>query len=594
MEIGTPKQTLSHYWQELRRYPWLWAPLLVLLPLGVFLINFAQPYVVAKVIDRLSHETIPGDRLWDELGGWIILFILSVATGELVVWRIIVGLGWLLEKRVVFHLYQRCFDRLVRQSANFHANRMGGSLVSQTNKFTGSYIQLANVLLFQILPLLSALVFTFVILTPLVPFFAIGLAVLCAIFMLISVFSFRRVRHLNQAETIANNNLSARIADMVTNILAVKSFGREAEEQAEFTAANHEAQSKTQQIIRAVLLRDLSFGGVLVTASIFMLLVLVEGPSHFGMTIGTLVLVASYSFAIFNRLWSFNNILRDINRAFGNAAPMTALLNVPIEVADPPNPQHLEVKKGEISFKNVTFSHPDAKGSDNELFKNFSLKINAGEKVGLVGHSGSGKTTLTKILLRFADIDSGKITIDGQDIAKIYQTELRSAIAYVPQEPLLFHRSIRENVLYGKPNATEKELEVAIRRAHAYEFVQSLPEGLDTIVGERGVKLSGGQRQRIAIARALLKAAPILLLDEATSALDSESEKLIQNALWELMVGRTAIVIAHRLSTIQQMDQIVVMERGKIREQGPHNALIEQNGIYAKLWKHQSNSLIES
>jgi ATP-binding cassette subfamily B protein len=210
-----------------------------------------------------------------------------------------------------------------------------------------------------------------------------------------------------------------------------------------------------------------------------------------------------------------------------------------------------------------------------------------------VGHSGSGKTTLTKLLLRFSDVDGGTISIDGQDISHIKQEDLRSHIAYVPQEPVLFHRSLAENIAYGKPDATKDEIREAARKAHADEFIQKLPKGYDTLVGERGVKLSGGQRQRIALARAILKDAPILVLDEATSALDSESEKLIQDALKKFMKGRTTIVIAHRLSTIQSMDRIAVLKDGSIAEQGSHRELLANKHTYAELWKHQSGGFLE-
>jgi ATP-binding cassette subfamily B protein len=221
------------------------------------------------------------------------------------------------------------------------------------------------------------------------------------------------------------------------------------------------------------------------------------------------------------------------------------------------------------------------------------LKIKAGEKVGLVGHSGSGKTTLTRILLRFSDIQKGTIAIDGQDITHITQDDLRRHIAYVPQEPILFHRSLAENIGYGQANASQAEIKAVAKLAHADEFIASLPEKYKTLVGERGVKLSGGQRQRVAIARAMLKNAPILVLDEATAALDSESEALIQDALWKLMEGRTAIVVAHRLSTIQKMDRIIVMDDGKVIEQGTHKELLRLNGQYAKLWQRQSGGFIE-
>jgi ATP-binding cassette subfamily B protein len=240
----------------------------------------------------------------------------------------------------------------------------------------------------------------------------------------------------------------------------------------------------------------------------------------------------------------------------------------------------------------VQFSYPDDTTAKS-VFSALNLNIEAHQKIGLVGPSGGGKSTLTRLLLRFEDIQSGSITIDGQTIAAVTQSSLRQAISYVPQEPLLFHRSIGDNIAYGKPGASDNEVREAAHKAHALEFIEALPQGFNTIVGERGVKLSGGQRQRVAIARAILKDSPLLVLDEATSALDSESEAAIQSALQELMAGRTTLVIAHRLSTIQRLDRIVVLENGTVIEDGSHAALLAQKGLYSRLWQHQSGGFIE-
>lgn len=592
MQLGAAKQTLSQYWQEVRHYPLLWIPLVVLVPTGVFLINYAQPYIVAEAIDRLSTETVPVDQVWAVFGSLIVMFILAAVIGEVIVWRLIVWLIWNLEKRIVFKLYQRSFSHLSAQSTHFHASRMSGSLVSQVNKYTSSYVRLADTFIFNILPLASALAFTFILLVPRAPaLFTAGLAILCIAFMGIALMSFKKIRHLNEREAEANNRLSGLLSDMVTNIIAVKSFGQEREEVDRFQAANATAQSRTHDVIKAVIIRDIRFGSVLVMISIFMFVTLVYGPAAFGISIGTLVLMSTYSFAIFNRLWNFNGILRDVNRALGDAATMTAVVDTDIDVKDPVEPKPLIITKGEVVFDDISFAHPDDK--KDVLFSKLSLHIKPGEKIGLVGHSGSGKTTLTKLLLRFMDTDTGQITIDGQDIKHVAQADLRQQVAYVPQEPLLFHRTLGENIAYAKPSASLDEIRAAADKANALDFIDRLPHGLNTMVGERGVKLSGGQRQRIAIARAIMKDSPILILDEATSALDSESEKLIQQALEELMKNRTAIVIAHRLSTIQRLDRIVVMEAGRIIEDGSHEQLLSSGGVYAQLWRHQSGGLIE-
>jgi ATP-binding cassette subfamily B protein len=306
--------------------------------------------------------------------------------------------------------------------------------------------------------------------------------------------------------------------------------------------------------------------------------------------VGIIYLCLDYIRTILMRLWDLNGTFRAITRLFGDANDMTEIFMISPEIADSTDAKEFTVTKGDLSFDNVTFTYPEAKEA---LFHNFNLHIEHGQKVGLVGHSGSGKTSITKLTLRFMDIQSGNITIDGHNIADMKQSDLRDAISYVPQEPLLFHRSIAENISYGKHQATLEEIKTAAKKAHAHEFIVDLPEGYDTLVGERGVKLSGGQKQRIAIARTFLKNAPIIVLDEATSALDSESEVLIQDALLRLMEGKTAIVIAHRLSTIQRMDSVIVLAHGSIAEQGTHEALLSNKGIYADLWKHQSGGFIK-
>jgi ATP-binding cassette subfamily B protein len=308
-------------------------------------------------------------------------------------------------------------------------------------------------------------------------------------------------------------------------------------------------------------------------------------------TTAAIFLTFNYFANITMILWEFNRIYRELENSIADAAQFTQLLLTPNQLKEVANPTALRVTRGEVEFRHIDFNY---KGDQKQLlFSDLNLRIQPGEKVALVGRSGGGKTTATKLLLRFVDVTNGELLIDGQNIAAVSLKDLRSSIAYVPQEPAMFHRSIRENIRYGRLDASDSEVVEAAKKAHALEFIERLPNGFETLVGERGVKLSGGQRQRIAIARAIIKDAPILVLDEATSALDSESEKLIQAALWELMKERTAIVIAHRLSTIQKMDRIIVLDRGKIAEQGTHKQLLDHKGIYAKLWAHQSGGFIE-
>ncbi len=302
-------------------------------------------------------------------------------------------------------------------------------------------------------------------------------------------------------------------------------------------------------------------------------------------TVGDVVLLQSYLFRMFDKLWNTGRNIRNIYEALADGNEMTEMMLQPHEIEDRPDAAELTVAPGGIEFRNVTFGYYESLA----VLKKFNLVIKPGEKVALIGPSGGGKSTIVKLLLRFHDIHKGEILIDGQNIAEVTQDSLRRQLAMVPQDPILFHRSLMENIRYARPGASDKEVIRAAKLSHAHEFITSFPDGYKTLVGERGIKLSGGERQRVAIARAILKDAPILILDEATSSLDSESESLIQDALQNLMRDRTAIVVAHRLSTIMQMDRIVVISSGKITEEGRHADLLKvRKGTYQKLWNIQA------
>lgn len=586
------KQTLKIFWNTVRNYKRFFIPVMILQPMAIFLGGYAGTLIISLVVNKLTTETIPSDQLINVFWPYIAAFVGAMAVSEIILWRLVMFLQWTMSDRVVYELNRMVFNTLSEQSMEFHTSRFGGSLVSQANKFTSAFARLSDLILFNIAPLIYAFVFTFVILVPLLPWFAFALAIFAVLFLTVAWFSFSSIRNLNVKEAEAQNKVSGQIADSITNIMAVKSFSRERLERQRFEEFAGESRKAGFAIRDAVTKRDFMFGAIITAIMSTAFITLVFGNVWFGVAIGTLLLAVNYSMQILGNLWGFNGMLRQLNRIFGDARDMSTILTTTQSVVDLPGAKDIVADNGEIAFDEVTFRHADAK-DDDAIFKDFTLTIKPGQRVGLVGRSGSGKTTLTKLLLRFADIQKGSISIDGQSIAEITQTSLREAIAYVPQEPMLFHRSLRENIMYGKPDATQEEVEAAASRANALEFIHKLPEGFDTLVGERGVKLSGGQRQRIAIARAILKDAPILVLDEATSALDSESEKLIQDALEELMKNRTSIVIAHRLSTISKLDRIIVMEDGAIIEDGTHDELLTTKGQYARLWMHQSGGFIE-
>jgi ATP-binding cassette subfamily B protein len=486
-------------------------------------------------------------------------------------------------------LYRRIFSHLNNQSLTFHADRFGGALVSQTTKLIGAFERFWDTVLFQVIPTIASLIAAVIILSFVFWQYALVLFILAIAFGVAVFFGNKFLAVRNKEEAQASTATNAYVADAVTNIMTIKSHGREEEELEALTERTTTWREKSLSTMRGFLGISSVYSTLNAALNILALVAAVWASEHHIISIGIVYLSITYTFTVARQLWDMNSIMRNYNRIMGDAHDMTEILQREPDVKDL-STKKLSVKNGRIEFNAIGFTHTD---NNDALFDNFSLTIAPGERVGLVGHSGSGKTSLTKLLLRFSDLEKGSISIDGQDIKEVTQKSLRENIAYVPQEPMLFHRSLYDNIAYGKPNATEQEVRDAAEKANALEFIESLPEKFETLVGERGVKLSGGQRQRIAIARAILKDAPILVLDEATSALDSESEKLIQEALGKLMKNRTSIVIAHRLSTISKLDRILVLENGVVEEEGSHETLLKKKGTYAKLWAHQSGGFIE-
>jgi ATP-binding cassette subfamily B protein len=571
-----------HYW---RRWP--------LLAIGSFLFSLILafeativPLFVALVLGRyIATHTI-------DVG-------LMVAVGFFQLVMLLLGYifdKWALQMlhlNVEKALYEDCFEYLVYQDYAFFANRFSGSLVTQASRLVKSYTVFTDTIFFDLLPQLVSVLIALGIMIYYSP--PIGLAVLVVWLIsmyAVAVFALRRLS-MRRAAVRKESEQVGELADTITNALTVKTFAAEKREIQRYSRINglraslfirswHRAVRNGWiiQTVCAVLQMIVFIGGILAVA-------------HHTLGIATFLLFQIYIFRIIYNISNSSFIARQLEVIAGDGEEMIQLLEQPPLVQDRPHAAQLHVRHGGIVFQDMSFHYTDSDGSALPLFDNFNLEIKSGQKVGLVGPSGGGKTTITRLLLRFMDIQAGEITIDGQNIRDVAQQQLRQSIAYVPQEPLLFHRSIKENISYGKPSATDAEIIAVAKKAFADEFIQELTHGYDTLVGERGVKLSGGQRQRIAIARAMLTDAPILILDEATSALDSESEKLIQKALWRLMKDKTAVVIAHRLSTIQRMDRIIVLDKGAVVEDGSHATLLEEDALYARLWSHQSGGFLE-
>ncbi|MFK0211859.1 MULTISPECIES: ABC transporter ATP-binding protein [unclassified Streptomyces] len=583
---GSVLLALRFYARELLRLRRLAAPALLLPALGNVAINYAAPLVVAKLVGR-----IVGDGTGGGLGPllpYVLAFAVVLLLGE-ALWR--VGLHCLnrVDARGIEHLYVIGMDELFAKDAAFFHDNFAGSLTKRVLSFAARFEEFVDTLTFSVMGSLVPLLFASVVLWQYDPLLVAGLLFLITVTGVGVAPLIRRRQALVARREQAIARVSGHVADSLTNMDTVRSFGAERREAAEHRSRVAES--------RRLTLRSWDYGNLridtlvapmsVLTNVLGLVLAVTLGGGEHGVEA---VIVAFTYYANATRImFEFNQIYRRLESSMTEAGQFTELLLERPTVLDPEDPESLRAESAEVRFEKVTFAHAGAK----PLFEGLDLDVPSGAKVGFVGRSGGGKTTLTRLLLRMTDIDGGRITIGGQDIGRLRQTDLRGMIAYVPQDPAMFHRTLRENIAFARPDATEAEIRRAAEAAHVTEFADALPDGFDTMVGERGVKLSGGQRQRVALARAILRDAPILLLDEATSALDSESEILVQDALWRLMDGRTALVVAHRLSTVATMDRLVVLDRGRIVEQGTHQELLTAEGAYAKLWQHQSGGFLD-
>ncbi|MEO3782027.1 ABC transporter ATP-binding protein [Actinocorallia sp. B10E7] len=574
---------LRRYLEEMRRQWRVALPALTLPALGNVCLFYLAPLFVAALVGRLAGD---GEGSAGELLPYVLGFGGMLLAGE-VLWRI--GLHFLnrTDARGVERLGVQGMDALLAKDAAFFQDSFAGSLTKRVLGFSGGFEDFTGILVFSIMANVIPVLFASVVLwhyDPLLVLVLVGLIVVTG--LMVTPFIRRRQALVNAREAV-KVRVSGHVADILTNMESVRAFAAEEREAAEYRERLVEQNRLS--------LRSWDYGNLRVDAivapmsvltSVVGLLLAVALRGGLGAE-AIVVTFAYYSNAI-RIMFEFNQVYRRMESTLTEASQFTELLLEPPAVVDPDDPQPLRPADAAVRFEQVRFAH----GGASALFDGLDLDIASGSKIGLVGRSGGGKSTLTRLLLRLMDVDGGRILIGGQDIARVRQRDLRSLIAYVPQEPAMFHRSIRDNIAFARPDATDAEVLRAARAAHVTEFAETLPSGWDTLVGERGVKLSGGQRQRVALARAILRDAPILLLDEATSALDSESEILVQEALWRLMQGRTALVVAHRLSTVVRMDRLVVLDRGRVVEQGSHRELLEARGPYARLWHHQSGGFL--
>lgn len=480
------------------------------------------------------------------------------------------------------------FWKVQRFSADWHANTFAGATVRKVTRGKWAYETITNIILKHFFQLGLTVIGLTLVLWGRFALLGVMFLVSALVYIAISVaISGTYVRRAHIRAAAADSAIGAAIADAISNNPAVKAFGAETREDARFA----EVTARWRDLAKAGwnrghdlwLIQQIIWGCLQV--GILFAIIALAGSGR--ATPGDAAFILTATFRLRGFMGQVGDHIRQLQRASSEFADVVDFSQLPLQVADAPDARPLAQEGGEIVFDRVTFSY---EGAAQPIYKDFSLTIRPGERIGLVGPSGSGKSTFVKLIQRLYDTDAGEIRIDGQPTKRVKQDSLRRAVALVPQDPALFHRSLAENIAYARPGATMEEIANAARRARADDFIARLPEGFGTLVGERGVKLSGGERQRVAIARAFLADAPIVIFDEATSSLDTITEKRIQQAMDELMVGRTTLIVAHRLSTIRDVDRILVFDRGRIVEEGNHDALIDTpNGRYRALYEMQSD-----
>ena len=562
------------------RHPWLFFTIVVcgLIMQATYLV---APLYLREFINILATGT-PTEAAVHSL--FIILTtIVVVWFVDWVAHRIQYVATMYLELRVMKGLYRSSFDYLLGHSYNFFVSQFAGSLTHRLSRFSKVYEMLFDALINNFAPTLLFIGGAIVILFIRNHTLGTILAVWAVLFFSFQVYVARMRQPIRTARAAAESRITGNLADAISNQSTVTLFSGGKHEAMRFFATVQEWAALAKRAWLADAWIWMGIGLLMIAVQTALLYVGIELWQQGLFTAGDFILIQAYLITAFQRLEKINRDLRRVHDAYSDAQEMIDILDTPHEVQDIEGAKPLSVSSGQIEFKDVSFYYH----ADHNIFDHFNLPIRPGEKVALVGKSGAGKSTIIKLILRLFDVKNGSIEIDEQNIAAVMQESLRDSIAFVPQEPILFHRTLMENIRYGRRDATDEEVVEASKGARCHEFIESLPHQYGTYVGERGIKLSGGERQRVAIARAILKNAPILILDEATSSLDSTSELLIQDALSELMQGKTVIVIAHRLSTVMKMDRIVVLEKGKIIEEGMHKELLNKQGRYAELWNHQ-------
>lgn len=580
------KKTLKFFLGHTKRYKWLVFVVLLFIVIAV-LSDMAVPFLYKNFFNTLVSE---GDKsiLYKTLFT-IIIYIVGLNLIGWVSWRTSGFIGNYFQPKTEANIYNECFEYLHGHSYSFFNDNFTGALVKKINRIAHSFEGMTDKIFWDFIPLILRVITVIVVLFFIHTTLGVSILVWTIIFIginyLLSLYKLKFDLKKSEADT----KITALLADTITNSINIKLFSSFAFEKDRFSEATDSWFKKAKKTFDIDSIINAGQTLLMIALNFLILYFAVKLWQKNLLTIGDFALIQAYLMELFGQLWNFGRLIRHMYVDLADAEEMTIILNTPYEIKDRAGASELIVSKGKVEFKNVQFAYEE----NNEIIRDLSFVANPTEKIALIGPSGGGKSTVVRLLLRLHDIKKGQILIDDQNIEGVTQNSLRNNIALVPQDPILFHRTLMENIRYGRKEATDEEVISSAEMAHAHEFISRFKNGYQSYVGERGIKLSGGERQRIAIARAILSNAKILILDEATSQLDSESEMLIKRALKNLMKNKTAFVIAHRLSTIMQMDRIFVIQGGKIVEEGNHKNLIDkEGGLYKKLWDLQMRGFL--
>lgn len=576
----TARQVWSYIIQAVRPFP---ISLFIMIWVGVFWAAdlSTRPYLLKIILNRLADQS-HGDvfaALALPIAAYLAMFFVLSTSYRLY--------GYFVEIKMIPRLRQRIANQalslLLDKSHSYYQNTFSGSLANKVNDLTNAIPELVQIIIDRFFSHSLALIIAVATLGFVNLRFAIFMTAWIIVFTLTAFFLSKRLNRLADEWSEWGSTITGKLVDVLSNILSVRLFTGRNHEKLHLSKTFEQAVRAEQKLQWSYFVMWLCYGYSYIILQFLNFYFLCKGRQEGWITIGDFALVLVINLSIIDFMWQVAKDFSQFSKLYGRITQALRAILTETELQDHVDAANLKVQQGQIRFEAVKFHY---KGP-TPLFENITVTIESGQKIGLVGYSGGGKSTFVNLILRLYDVTAGQILIDGQDIRTVTQDSLRANIAMIPQDPSLFHRSLTENIRYGRFTASDEEVQEAAHRAHAHDFISTLAEGYNSLVGERGVKVSGGQRQRIAIARAILKNAPILILDEATSQLDSLTESDIQESLWELMQDKTTLVIAHRLSTLLHMDRILVFEQGKIVEDGTHAQLLAAGGLFKTLWDAQ-------